>query len=57
MRLTLTDGTVLTVDDGPFTITEDHDCFFMSDGWPVVILARFAGHLEDRDGERQVEWA
>lgn len=58
MRLHLTDGTTVTVDDGDFIITEDDaDCFFMSEGQPVVILNRYVVRLVDASGEPVAEWA
>lgn len=50
MHLHLTDGTVLVVDDGPMTITEEGDLLFMSEDWPVVIGAGWADRLVDGDG-------
>ncbi len=49
MNLYLTDGTVLPVDNGPFTIEPDGAVLFMSAGEPTVIGAGWPDVLVDAD--------
>lgn len=54
MRLHLTDGTVLVVDDGPFIVEPDGAVLFMSEGCPIVIGGEFPAVLID--GDENVCW-